>query len=88
MEFAIVECALNMILDIVHIYLELLKLATGLVNEVVVVVVVTRHGGVATFAEAVFKLQPQDTETQGTFQVEKEWYQSGKVAEAREGRIV
>ena len=34
MEFAIVECALNMILDIVHIYLELLKLATGLVNEV------------------------------------------------------
>ena len=55
---------------------------------VVVVVVVTRHGGVATFAEAVFKLQPQDTETQGTFQVEKEWYQSGKVAEAMEGRIV
>ena len=34
MEFAIVECALNMILDIVYIYLELLKLATGLVNEV------------------------------------------------------
>ena len=53
-----------------------------------VVVVVTRHGGVATFAEAAFKLQPQDTETQGTFQVEKEWYQSGKVAEAMEGRIV
>ena len=30
---------------------------------VVVVIVVTRHGGVATFAEAVFKLQPQDTAT-------------------------
>jgi hypothetical protein len=55
---------------------------------VVVVVVITRHGGVATFAEAAFKLQPQDTETQGTFQVEKEWYQSGKVAEAMEGTIV
>ena len=32
-------------------------------SVVVVVVVVTRHGGVATFAEAVFKLQPQDTAT-------------------------
>ena len=32
---------------------------------------ITRHGGVATFAEAVSKLQPQDTETQGTFQVER-----------------
>ena len=55
---------------------------------VVVVVVITQHGGVATFAEAASKLQSQDTETQGTFQVEKEWYQSGKVAEAMEGRIV
>ena len=55
---------------------------------VVVVVVITRHGGVATFAEAASKLQSQDTETQGTFQVEKEWYQSGKVAEAMEGTIV
>ena len=33
-EFAIVESVLNMILDILHIYSELLKLATGLVNEV------------------------------------------------------
>ena len=55
---------------------------------VVVVVVITRHGGVATFAEAASNLQSQDTETQGTFQVEKEWYQSGKVAEAMEGTIV
>ena len=55
---------------------------------VVVVVVITRHGGVATFAEAASKLQSQDTETQGTFRVEKEWYQSVKVAEAMEGTIV
>ena len=39
----------------------------------VVVVVVTRHGGAATFAEAVFKLRPQDTTTdQGTFQVDED----------------
>ena len=42
---------------------------------VVVVVVVTQHGGEATFAEAATSSNPKTQKTQGTFQVEKEWYQ-------------
>ena len=40
-----------------------------------VVVVVTQHGGEATFAEAATSSNPKTQKTQGTFQVEKEWYQ-------------
>ena len=50
-----------------------------------VVVVVTRHGGAATFAEAVFKLKPQDTTTdQGRSGLIRIGNSPGKVAEAKE----
>ena len=44
-------------------------------RQLVVVVVVTQHGGEATFAEAATSSSPKTQKTQGTFQVEKEWYQ-------------
>ena len=54
-------------------------------DPVVVVVVVTRHGGAATFAEAVFKLKPQDTATdQGRSGLIRIGNSPGKVAEAKE----
>ena len=42
----------------------------------------------ATFAEAVFKLQPQDTATYGNVEVDRSGTSPGKVAEARRDRIV
>ena len=56
-------------------------------SVVVVVVVVTQHGGEATFAEAATSSNPKTQKTQGTFQVEKEWYQPERRRWAMEGRI-
>jgi len=53
------------------------------------VVVVTSYGGVATFAEAVFKLKPQDTATdQERSRLIRIDNSPGKVAEVKEGKIV